>query len=182
MDELGELGLDGLAIHLGGQESLYISRLNIGNNLGQGAGKAGELRVGSNEVGLAGKLDQGTGLTILGDISGDGTLVGLATGLLSGLGKAVLAENVNGGVHVAVGLDEGLLALHHRRVGHLAKLLNHSSGDLGHDGSFQMRGERTLTYQNVFTGRQQRSRRPSQPRKSAPCQRQPGRRRQTART
>ena len=54
-----------------------------------------------------------------------------------GGGETVLAEDVDGGVHIAVSLDESLLALHHRGVGHLAELLDHSGGDLSHVHSFQ---------------------------------------------
>ena len=104
---------------------------------GELSGETGELGAGSHEVGLAGELkNESAGLAVLGDESGDGALVGLAASLLGSLGKTVLTKNVDSGVHIAVGLDEGLLALHHRRVGHLAKLLDHSGGNLGHDGSF----------------------------------------------
>ncbi len=142
MNHLGEGGLDGLAVHLASEKGLNVGRLVVADNLGDVGGKAGELRVGGDEVGLASDLGESTGGTVLGDVGGDGALVGVATGLLGGSGKTVLAEDVNSGVHVAVGLDESLLALHHRGVGHLAKLLDHSGGDLSHVHSFQ----RELTY------------------------------------
>ncbi len=45
-------------------------------------------------------------------------------------GEAARAQNVDGDVHVAVSLDESLLALHHRGVGHLAELLDHGGSNL----------------------------------------------------
>ena len=65
-------------------------------------------------------------------MSHDGALVGGAAGLLGNGGKATGAQNVDGAVHVAVGLDEGLLALHHAGAGHFAEFLDHGSGDVCH--------------------------------------------------
>ena len=132
MNHLGEGGLDGLTVHLGGHERVHIGGLGVADNLGDLAGETGELGVGGDEVGLAGDLGERTHAAVGGNIGGDGTLVGVAAGLLGGGGKTVLAEDVDGGVHVAIGLDERLLALHHGRIGHLAELLDHLSGNLSH--------------------------------------------------
>ena len=144
VNHLGELGGNGLLAHRLLEQSVDVSRLGGSDNLSDLGSKASELGVGSNEVGLAGELEQSAGLAILGDERGDSALVGLTASLLGSLGKAVLTQNVDSGVHVAVSLDESLLALHHRGVGHLAELLDHSGGNLGHCGSFQ-RDEKELT-------------------------------------
>ena len=137
MNHLGEGSLDGLTVHIAGEQSLDIGRLVVANDLGDLGGKTGELGVGGNEVSLAGDLGEGTHGAVLGNIRSDSALVGVATSLLGGGGETVLAEDVDGGVHIAVSLDESLLALHHRGVGHLAELLDHSGGDLSHVHSFQ---------------------------------------------
>ena len=136
VDELGETGLDGLTVHVGGEEGVEIGGLGGDDGLGDLGGEVGELRVGRDEVGLAGDLDQGAGAAVLGDAGGDGALVGGAASLLGGGGQAVLAHDVDGEVDVPVSLDEGLLRLHHGGAGHVAELLDHSGGDLGHETSF----------------------------------------------
>ena len=42
-------------------------------------------------------------------------------------------------VHVALGLHERLLALHHAGAGHFAQFLDHGSSDVSHDDSFLVR-------------------------------------------
>ena len=54
-------------------------------------------------------------------------LSGDAAGLLGGLGQTLLAEPLDGLVHVAVVLGEGLLAVHHANVGHFTQFLYISS-------------------------------------------------------
>ena len=54
---------------------------------------------------------------------------GDAAGLLGGLGQALLAQPVDRGLHVAVGLAERRLAIHHARAGLLAQLLDHLCSD-----------------------------------------------------
>ena len=48
---------------------------------------------------------------------------GHARGLLVGLGQALLAHQFGGGIQVALGFNQSLLALHHARAGALAQLL-----------------------------------------------------------
>ena len=136
VDELGECRLNGLALQGLLEERVDISGVRLGNDLGNGGGKTGELGVGAHEVGLAGNLAESAGGSIIGNERAYGTLVGLAAGLLGGSGKAVLAEDVNSGIHVAVSLDERLLALHHGGIGHLAELLDLGGGNVGHHGPF----------------------------------------------
>lgn len=61
-----------------------------------------------------------------------GAFVGGTAGLLGNSGKTAGAQNVDCLVHVAVSLDEGLLALHHAGAGHFTELLDHSSGNVSH--------------------------------------------------
>ena len=109
-----------------------VGRVGVRNVLGELGGKAGELGVRAHEVGLAGDLDERGKLAILGHEGADGTLVRGAAGLLRSGGKAVLAKDVDGLVHIALGLDERLLALHHGRVGHVAELFDLGGGDVCH--------------------------------------------------
>ena len=90
VDELGKLGLDGLTVHRSGHESLGVGGLDLGDDLGELGSEAGELGVRGDEVGLAGKLDQGAGLAVLGDVGGDGALVGLAAAFLAALARPFL--------------------------------------------------------------------------------------------
>src|SRR5690606_37386377 len=69
---------------------------------------------------------------------------GNAVGLLVGLGQARLAQRLGGGVDVAAGLGERLLAFHHSGAGALAQFLDQGCGDF-HWGPrdlwvFKMRG------------------------------------------
>ncbi len=58
------------------------------------------------------------------DVAGHRAFAGNASGLLGGGGHALLAENDDGAFHVALGLGEGVLAVHHGSVGLLAKLFH----------------------------------------------------------
>ena len=71
VNHLGELGGNGLLAHRLLEQSVDVSRLGGSDNLSDLRSKAGELGVGANEVGLAGELEQSTGLAILGDERGD---------------------------------------------------------------------------------------------------------------
>ena len=132
VNHLGELGINGAAIKRASLECLDISGIVLGDGLGKLLGEASELGVGANKVGLASELQDSAGLAILGDEGSDSTLVGVTTSTLDSLGDTHLTQDVNGLLEIAIGLDESLLALHHRRVGHLAKLLNESGGNLSH--------------------------------------------------
>ena len=47
--------------------------------------------------------------------------------LLGSLGQALFTQPFNSLIHIAVGLGEGLLAVHHTDVGHFTQFLNISS-------------------------------------------------------
>ncbi len=98
-----------------------------------------ELSVAGDEVGLRVHLDDGAGLNLRHDA--DEALCGNAIGLLGGLREALLAQQVDGRFHVAVGLRKRLLAIHHAGAGLVAQLLHGRGGNRGHDSPFALRGE-----------------------------------------
>ena len=82
------------------------------------------------EVGLAVDFEDDAILAL--NHGGHDTLLGLAVGLLGGLGDALLAEVLHGFVHVAVALHEGLLAVHHAGISLDAQLFHHCGCDISH--------------------------------------------------
>ena len=72
------------------------------------------------------------------DLDGDEALGGDAAGLLGGLGEALLAQPVDRGLDVAVGLVERALAVHHARAGLLAQLLHHAAVMFAMAGPFRV--------------------------------------------
>ncbi len=75
-----------------------------------------------DEVGLAAELHDRAAASLGGHR--DGALGRIATRTLVGLGEAALAEHVDRLLEVAVGLRQGLLAVHHPRAGAVAELLH----------------------------------------------------------
>ena len=55
-----------------------------------------------------------------------------AAGFLGGLRQALLAQPILRRLHVAVGLGERALAIHHAGAGQLAQFLDHLGGDICH--------------------------------------------------
>ena len=66
-------------------------------------------------------------------LSADQALGGDAAGFLGGLREALLAQPVDRGLHLAVGLGQRRLAIHHAGAGRLAQLLDHPRGDIRHE-------------------------------------------------
>ncbi len=89
-----------------------------------------EVSVARNEVGLAVDLDEHAGLRVIGYEPADDSFVGGPTGLLGQRSQTLGAEQVDGDVHVAVRLREGLLAIHHACASALAQFLDHLCLDL----------------------------------------------------
>jgi len=89
-----------------------------------------EVLVPRHEVGLGIDLDHGGDLRAGGDA--DQPLGGDAAALLGGGGQALLAQPVDGRVHVAVGLDERLLAVHHAGAARVAQFADEGGCDFGH--------------------------------------------------
>ena len=136
VDGIGEHVLDGLALCVDSLQSLNV--LDVGSHGGTGdlLGVALELLVHADEVGLAVELDDSALGRVVGNDSHNGALVGGTADLLGGSGQTTGTKNVNGLVHIAIGLDESLLALHHAGVGHFAELFDHCSGNCSHGCSF----------------------------------------------
>ena len=63
---------------------------------------------------------------------GHDAFLGFAVSLLGSLGDTLLAEVLDGFVHVAVALDESLLAVHHAGIGLDAQLLHHCGSNFSH--------------------------------------------------
>ena len=81
-----------------------------------------------DEVGLAVELEQRAALALLDD-GGDEAVAGRAPLALRDALEALDAQDLDGLVVVAVGLDEGVLAVGHARAGGLAELLDVRGGD-----------------------------------------------------
>src|SRR3954453_2070752 len=97
-------------------------------------GERDEVFVGGDEVGVAVDLDQRAELAVGVDVGLDRALGRLAAGELADLVAHLDPDDLDGLVHVAAGLGEGGLAVHHPRAGLVAQGLDVGSGDRGaHD-------------------------------------------------
>ena len=129
-DIVGQLLLDGAAGRIG----RALQRLDVIAGLERQASDVAdeflELLVLGDEVGFGIDLDD----RALGALDGDADepFGGGAAGLLGGGGEALGAQPVDRGLHLALGLGQRLLAVHHAGAGALAQFLDRSSGDLGH--------------------------------------------------
>ena len=86
--------------------------------------------VARNEVGLGIDLDHGA--FILPHHMADQAFGGDAPGFLGGFRQPLLAQPIDRGLHVAAGLGERGLAVHHARAGRLAQVFHHFGGDICH--------------------------------------------------
>ena len=100
--------------------------------LGDLVAKLMELLRDRDEIRLAVDLDERCDLRVIGDVSCDDALGSDAAGLLLSLRNALLAQVVDRLVHVAVGLRQRLLAVHHACACALAQLLDHLCVNLCH--------------------------------------------------
>ena len=110
-------------------------------------------RVG-DEVGLAVDLDERAGIALFADVSADQTFGGDAALLLRGLGKALLAQIVDGLFDVAVAGGQRLLAVHHAAAGAAAQIHNNLCGNLSH-GLFLLSVQSIGLRQTRFTRHRQ---------------------------
>ena len=108
-------------------QGVQISGLLLGDHGGHALDEVHELLVLAHEVGLGVDLDHHAHAVDDGGIGH--ALGGDAAGLLLRGGQALLAEDLHGLVHIALGLGEGLLAVHHAHAGHLAQGLYVFRGD-----------------------------------------------------
>ena len=112
---------------LAGEQGVQIGGRVLRNDLGHVLDVLDEEVVLRDEVALGIDFDYGAHAALGADVSVSHALSGYAAGLLLGGGEALLTEPLNGLVDVAVGLGEGLLAVHHADTGHLAQVLDVSS-------------------------------------------------------
>ena len=84
-----------------------------------------ELIVAGDEIGLGIDLDECRRSALRGDA--DEAFGSRAAGLLRRLRQALLAQPVDRGLHVAGGLGQSRLAIHHACAGNVAKLFNLAS-------------------------------------------------------
>ena len=83
-----------------------------------------KLGVASDEVRLAIDLDEHAELAVVVDVAANQPLTRLLADALLRLGRSLLAQDLDGAVHVAVRFFERALAFHHARAGPLAQLLH----------------------------------------------------------
>ena len=130
MNVLADLG------DLQGAEFLEIHPGVIGQFLCDFDAKCLKGLVLGHEIGFAVDLhehaDFASGLQML----GDDALVGFAAGLLDRDVRVFLANDVHGGLKVAIGFGERLLAVHHAGVGHAAKFGDVGCFDISHNRVF----------------------------------------------
>ena len=109
-------------------------RLDVGavlqRELGDVADEILEELVLGDEVGFRIHLDDGAAIALDGDA--DEALGRRAAGLLGGGRQTLGAQPVDRGFHLAVGLGERLLAVHHAGAGALAQFLHSRGRDLSH--------------------------------------------------
>jgi hypothetical protein len=96
----------------------------------------------SDEVRFAVHLHEHADAAAHVDVAADDALGGGAAGALGGGGESRLAEQGDGLFHVATGIGERLLALHHAGAGPVAKLLDQGCCDLCHVVTPIRRGRR----------------------------------------
>ena len=102
-----------------------VRRLARTGDIGTLLDEFDEFGVLRDEVGLGVDFDDGSGLAVFGERELDEALGGDAAGLLRGLRKSFFAEQVDRLFHIAVGLDEDVLAIHHSGAGAFTEFLYH---------------------------------------------------------
>ena len=126
------------------REHLFNGRRSGGSDvLGEIAAQILEAVGVGHEVGLAVDLD-GHAHAVLIHKGIHHAFGGDAAGLLGGGGETLLAQEVDGLVHVAVALDERLLAVHHAGAGALTQFLNQGSSNISHNIFLQLRSITSL--------------------------------------
>ena len=126
---------DGLANRPAARIMGALDRLDVGQPLLDGDQRDGarqrlKLLVAGDEIGLGIDLDDDAVMAMHGD--GDEALGGDAARFLGGLGETLLAQPVDRRLDIALGLGEGVLAIHHAGAGLLAKILHQCGRDARH--------------------------------------------------
>ena len=125
--QVGDDLLDRLVARLGGLERVDVGSLGLLGSCHDLCGHRLELRVLGDEVGLRVQLDERAAL-------GRHQALGrCAFRALADVLGALDAKHLDGLVEVAIGLDEGVLAVEHARAGHLPQTLDVGSGVVSHN-------------------------------------------------
>ena len=109
---------------LAGEQGVEVGGVVLRDDLGDVLDVVDEELVLGDEVALGVDLDDGAHAAVGADPGVSHALGGYAAGLLLRGGEALLAQPLDGLVHVAVGGGKGLLAVHHADAGGLAEVLN----------------------------------------------------------
>ena len=124
--DFGDLVGDGVsdlaAVEVHVHNLLFAGEVVGHSGIEDAGGELDEASVCGDKVGLAAYHDNGA--EVAGGLSQHATFVGVAVGTLGGHLLAFLAKQLDSFLHVAVGLDEGFLAVHHADAGELAELVN----------------------------------------------------------
>ena len=127
---VGQRVSHGAAARIGSSlQRFNVIRTEAQRRFGGLAHKVLELVVLGDEVGF--RVDLYGHTLGAGNSHANQAFSGGAAGLLGNRGKALGAQQVNGGFHVAIGVVERLLAIHHAGAGALAQVL-HVSGGVSH--------------------------------------------------
>ena len=108
-------------------DSLNVGGIVLQNNLADILDELNERSGLRAEVSLAVDLDHGADTALFADSRVSHALSRDAAGLLSSLGQTLFAQPFNSLVHIAVGLGQRLLAVHHADIGHFTQFLDISS-------------------------------------------------------
>ncbi len=127
---LDGLGNRRLAASIFGGGELIDIALDLECGSGDGAHHLLEFLIAGDEVGLGVDLDE-RGLLGVGG-KPDQALGRDAAGFLGGLGKPLGPQPIDRDLHVALGLVQCRLAIHHARAGLLAQVLHHGCGNRRH--------------------------------------------------
>ena len=130
---------DGGTVELGGVEGVEVRDALRGGHVDDLVGERDELGALGDEVGLGVELDHDAVL------DGDQALGGGALGALTHVLGTLDAQDLDGLVEVAVGLLQGLLAVHHPGAGELTQTLDVGSGVVRHCGATLLKGVRDLS-------------------------------------
>ena len=118
--------------HRQGRQGSHVGGVLLEHQLRCGRSQGEEVVVLGNEVGFAVHLEDDARLAVGSNFDGHDALGSHTRGSLVGLGAQLDAQDFLGALHVAVGLGECLLALHHRCIGLLAQRLDHACGNFRH--------------------------------------------------
>jgi hypothetical protein len=96
-------------------------------------GESAEDLVAGDEIGFAVDFHQDAGPGAGLDVLGDDAFLGCAGGFFGGGGLPFLAQEVHGGLDVALGFGQRFFAVHQARAGHFAQLAYISSSKFSHN-------------------------------------------------